>query len=729
MPTGFDEADSKREKEEENDLQEVDQANDVGDIADGYLDESDDEEDWQGQDLRTPSSYCRASCHTVVAPKTESIRLSLQEIIGILRTHSKAAASSVGMYSQFAYLFYETSPSSNAQAFLCSQDCFEVFSKSIASYRKSASLILSGRIPTLIPRRLILIDCEDVSVDIFQRAEKLTNGIMSAVFCKIQSEINALVRSARSIMQRLNTRPKTIDALVEATQYLSTLKSGDMVRLTEDQASATKMVHFYFAHGSLTNDALEEITGMHRIMRDLSEAMTKASEVIEQEKVSLLREIDKTRKGILDGLETLRPSVEQLLQMGGRQRDMMERVQQVQTELDLYKAQVKEVAREEGKLSASGKGKEVAMVQKLEEEFTPFAELWTTAAAVTRATSVWARGPVTLLNGPTIEKEYAEMKAKLESVLVVLRADKREGAVKGGEEALRQLNSIAKDMPIIRALSSPALKSKHWQEISDIAGFSISAEHPTTLQQLNELGVFSTDTKVKQVLAVAEVANLEEQAYASLGPVEEFLANTKVRMTARVNVHVNSHGKQDEVTERALDADGTSEALGKIPGHLAVVEEARGSETVAKLALASHAVLPHLDKLTESLQSSQKHGELLLCVSSLVEEVRETLSAEDLEEDEEARVRMLLVMWKELLVDIAGRELFELGDVQDRLTVLERRLAAESDSETDDDDDSDDEEDEDDEGDEGKDDDSEDEDDEGKDGEDGDDENDEDGDE
>ena len=75
----------------------------------------------------------------------------------------------------------------------------------------------------------------------------------------------------------------------------------------------------------------------------------------------------------------------------------------------------------------------------------------------------------------------------------------------------QKLLDFAPHVPVVRALSSPALREQHWGDLSAVVGFPLSAENITNLTNLLELAEKSADMaeRLWDVAAAAETAAAE----------------------------------------------------------------------------------------------------------------------------------------------------------------------------------------------------------------------------
>ncbi|CAM9240730.1 unnamed protein product, partial [Phaeothamnion confervicola] len=213
--------------------------------------------------------------------------------------------------------------------------------------------------------------------------------------------------------------------------------------------------------------------------------------------------------------------------MGGRPRDCNERTRHVAAEVAALRKQAEAVAQEEQKLEGTSHGKQLAMVAELEEVLRPVADLWGAAVAVAKNLASWTRTPVTALDGAAVRVEHTKLRETLMGLLQGLRVAKRDAPAKAAQEALLQLESFEKDIPVVLALSSPEFRAQHWRQVSALAGVTLSREHPTTLQQLNELGAL-TDTKATNIVKIGAEATEEAALLRQLRPVELFVRDEAV---------------------------------------------------------------------------------------------------------------------------------------------------------------------------------------------------------
>jgi hypothetical protein len=139
----------------------------------------------------------------------------------------------------------------------------------------------------------------------------------------------------------------------------------------------------------------------------------------------------------------------------------------------------------------------------MKNTFDPFYKLWTMCSDYEENTSTWLTGPFLELDSKTIETEVNNWWRQSLKMSKALRDDAPTSA-DVAKELRDRTTSFRKNLPVIQRLASPALRDRHWDQLSESIGQQVEPDDELTLQQLLEMGITDHIEAIEEVCVIAE---------------------------------------------------------------------------------------------------------------------------------------------------------------------------------------------------------------------------------
>ncbi|CAM9851471.1 unnamed protein product, partial [Ectocarpus sp. 13 AM-2016] len=122
---------------------------------------------------------------------------------------------------------------------------------------------------------------------LLQVAGDLCKGVLQRVTSTLNKLTSGVTKQARSAILRLGKRPRSTEEMVEAIECLRTMRAEEQIKLRQEQIWMGQLLDFVFEHGGLHHDVIIAVTGVHRVMGELSTATDKAEKAIAEGKAQL----------------------------------------------------------------------------------------------------------------------------------------------------------------------------------------------------------------------------------------------------------------------------------------------------------------------------------------------------------------------------------------------------------------------------------------------------------
>eukprot|EP00903_Cladosiphon_okamuranus_P012758 g11926.t1 len=631
----------------------------------------------------------------VLSPTEPLVRDTIRDIHSYLRAGSRPAKVACQVYQPFVALLKEEAAlalakTGTAEVTVTEKDLPRL-AMALERYKSTAAVLRAGgdAAPVELPGRMVVVDCEAASRKLLQVSGDLRKGALQRVETTLGKLTSGVTKQARTAILRLGKRPRSTEEMMEAIECLRTTRAEEQVQLQQQQIWMGQLLDFVFNHGGLKHDMVVAVAGVHRVMVELATATEKAGKAIADGKTQLQKTVEKAKRRMETDVEAMQMRIAEFIESDGRPRDMSEKAAGFSKELDGLKAQAVNICEEEAKIDGYTSGVLTAMAEKVISSFQPYADVWSLVGAVGPFITTTARTPITTLDPNTILADHASMKNRLETLQKIMTSRSHAVPARATQESLRLLSTLEKDIPVIKALTNAHLKDRHWWQVSALVGVTVSWEHPTTLQQLNELDVL-TDAKVEAILGLSEDADAEHELQESTAEVERFVSDEAV-----VRIRFGSDGDGAERRGGAKGEGAQEEGVGIVPMldeyHLRkvlekaeqcrkVVSEVQQTDAARRVAAAAaRAAAPSaaeddqddsgsppgiVETLETALSNLTSVSEAMLKCAELVVEIESELEETTADEaDHEELLKDAVRRWQALLSARTGESLKDLVEV------------------------------------------------------------------
>ncbi|CAM9159174.1 unnamed protein product, partial [Ectocarpus sp. 8 AP-2014] len=664
---------------------------------------------------------------TVLSPSEPMVENAVKEILSVLRKASSEARAACRIYRPFESLLQEAAtalaPKTAAEAAGVSEKDLSGLASAWRRYKSTAAVLRTGgdAAPVELPGGIIVVDCQKTSEKLLQVAGDLCKGVLQRVTSTLNKLTSGVTKQARSAILRLGKRPRSTEEMVEAIECLRTMRAEEQIKLRQEQIWMGQLLDFVFEHGGLHHDVIIAVAGVHRVMGELSTATDKAEKAIAEGKAQLQKNVAKAKRRVEGNVDSTKMRIAEFIDSDARPREMSENAASISKELAGLKVQAVDIGEEEAKVDGHTSGTLVASAEKVIVSFQPYADLWSLVGSVGPFITTIMRAPVTTLNPEEITAEHASIKQRLGALIKIMEARSHANPTKAAQESLRLLAALEKDIPILKALTNPRLKDRHWWQISALAGVTVSVEHPTTLQQLNELDVL-TDTKADAILRLSDNADAEHALETSTAEVDRFVSEEAVLRISLgkgsgdgedgAGVETKSRaadgepegengegpagaaeeGKQSGVVVERLDEDHLKRILGQVDRWRKVVSDIKltdAAKVVASTDAAAAAAATEgseqsegraspgvVEALDTALSDLTLVGEGVLKCAELVVDIETELDETTGDEvDREELLKDAVKRWRDFLMAHCGQSLKDLvGDVEKERVHLDEVL-------------------------------------------------------
>jgi len=341
-----------------------------------------------------------------------------------------------------------------------------------------------GGLPGQFRRRVPLmeLDVDGLGARLVDAALRRARTLLGGVAKGVEDDARNVSNASRVAVLWLEQRPKTIDELVVAQKNLESTRAVDVVELRFALTQIWKKIAFLVDYDGITRQVLDAYVEGHRATKEVEEQVDKSTALLKAERDFLKSELAKRRDDIKQRLAKIGAKVASFKDKSNAKliREYVDQLVSNRDDLTEATAQVAKFNEDETKLSLS-KTTDFPSVATISAELEPYEQLWNTALKFHTSYSSWVKGPLRSLDGESVATEHAAMIATFADLASRLKTLKAHEPSKFVNSIRAQLERFAPNVPVVRTLSSPHLKPRHWDDISAIVGFHINAENITNL--------------------------------------------------------------------------------------------------------------------------------------------------------------------------------------------------------------------------------------------------------
>lgn len=381
-----------------------------------------------------------------------------------------------------------------------------VLGSKISEYHRIASEVATSRDFQDMP--LFELDIDGLHGYLVDQALKAAQGITTKITEQISIDVKKVAKTTRSAVLALQQRPKTTAELVVAQASLEKARSVDLVQLRAVFKVLWKRVEFLADKDSLNTTVLDAVRQAHHETRELQAQIEKAADQQVTERTVIKESIERRREEIRARLERISTRIRCFADKGNAKliREYIDQLIDIRKTLAEEIVGVEAFNEEETKLELQQITDFSQSLRDVNEELEPYEQLWTTALKFHMSYSTWVKGPIRSIDGDVLTSDHAEMFEKFTRLSKILATVGAIEPAKFASSIRAQLDRFAPNLPILRGLSSKKLTPEHWERVSKIIGYKLSAENLTSLANLLEITEISP-AKASEIDAIArEVA-------------------------------------------------------------------------------------------------------------------------------------------------------------------------------------------------------------------------------
>ena len=335
-----------------------------------------------------------------------------------------------------------------------------------------------------------------------------TNALVQALLSHMKEialqGIKELQEEFEKVSEKLKAVPETPEQLAGLKEFMDKvveLKESRQEKLDNVMKRFDFLELFRF---DISNDECQDKYNTIQIPNKIQQLLDQADRTMQVERIRMIRELRQNQKQLENDtlkLAEILPDFVSKYQDLEMTIDAVDHVNDIHQQLLLLKEK-QDIYNKHEKLFSfePAQSKNLSM---LIEEFTPISVLWNLAGE-------WLSMSTSMLDTPFPQVKPEQMNAFIISAtkkITHLKKDLQQQQKVLIDKVLiplqEQIDKFKQPLPLVSRLRHPGIKTKHWEQISEIVGFDVMPSMELTLQNFIDLHLERWNDQIIQIAAVA----------------------------------------------------------------------------------------------------------------------------------------------------------------------------------------------------------------------------------
>eukprot|EP00775_Hariotina_reticulata_P004794 gene4794-5043_t len=336
---------------------------------------------------------------------------------------------------------------------------------------------------------LVQISCSKVREALLRKKGKLV-GLLKALVAKTPRSMMATASAQFSELEhKISAKPASIEELDMQRRLMAQLP--DKVAPLQAEIDAAK--HWYVALEGMRyllpdDDAREKLTAQSWQLRLIRQA-DKSLEALDLDQARFAEDLKLQQQDFAATIDDLAAAVSAVQQQADitALNDMAAKVAGLQGQLlDALAEAARFNTRE---TMVSWQATDYTQLSQLVKAFEPFQWLWQAAADFKAQHKVWMTEPVSKLQGEDIEQAVRETHTTLCQAKEGFIADGHHHMSGLTEQFKAEVEAFQPLVPLLKALSSPGIAVRHWEQLSTATGLQLQPDQSLTMEAAIQHGL------------------------------------------------------------------------------------------------------------------------------------------------------------------------------------------------------------------------------------------------
>jgi len=361
------------------------------------------------------------------------------------------------------------------------------------------------------------LSCSEFKSKSVAHIQTLIFNFLSHVKTLALDAITDLQNEFSEITLKLKKIPQTPEELSDIKKYLEHVYDSVKMRNKKMAAANEKFSFLEEFQFGVDNDEFQYRYQTLQMPQKISVLMDETERTLSVERIRMIRELRSNQRKLesestvlsdqLTSFASKYSDLEMTVEAVDQINDIEKRLQVFKDEQDTYNKHEKLFDFEQGANK---------VLQKLIEEFSPLHQLWNLANEWLNTYTQWLDTPFPQIKADSITQFMVQSNKKINKLRKELVSQPLL-VEKVLNPLVVQIETFKHNVPLVTRLRHPGIKTKHWEMITQVVGFSVVSSMELSLQGFLDLKL---DKWNEQIIEIASVAAQEYSLESSLDQMD-----------------------------------------------------------------------------------------------------------------------------------------------------------------------------------------------------------------
>eukprot|EP01052_Picozoa_sp_SAG31_P011054 SAG31_NODE_617_length_13514_cov_13.659858_2_plen_4275_part_00 len=360
-----------------------------------------------------------------------------------------------------------------------------------------------------------LIRTREVKETVAAGAERLVAVVLESNATAARRRNEAIIAGFEDMIRRAQEEPETIEALTELKSYIDHAEQH-MTELKGEIADMVLRLESFEEFKYVLSDEDYDLACRTRLRpAAVKEALEEAGERLEDLKRKMLESFMTERDTFETEISQMGTDADEFQTFGDLdQLEMVaEKLASVCDRLDTIDGRLEKINSREVLFDFPPTN--YPEIFQIRSDFDPFMQLWQMAVEFKKSQPEWMFGNFLALDSEKITDIIQS--TSVNSYKLKKKFKEQDEPIAICEKLKAEVDDFSQHLPLITALTTPGLKEKHWDKISENIGISLKPTPELTLNELNKLEVAK---HLEEIEKVAEEAAKEWSLESALAEMK-----------------------------------------------------------------------------------------------------------------------------------------------------------------------------------------------------------------
>lgn len=372
------------------------------------------------------------------------------------------------------------------EAFIEQPNSFADYCTQVDKYQKFTDDLNYPHIQVL-RLNMFEIHCEELYHSLGLKAGMIRQQILDKIRNDYISQMKNITQQLSDITTKALTTPSNTAHLMELKKEVHNIENEQIPELEKRLADLLKQLNFLLNTVHVQAKDMELSTSTMNWYRRMPDVFMEHAVLIEEKQQQFKEDLKLRKERLTEDLETYSKQSEEFRTYG---------------DIDEVKKYARKAQSLEAKLNTAGE--KIEAINEEEESFEldvttfplrqqlltfikPYINLYNTSNDFNEKYAAWMHGPMTEVQPDTVETEVGNMWRELYKLRKFFDSVPAPKSI--ASKMKSKVDNFKTHMPIVQTLFNPGLRERHWEQVSEIIGFTLRGEPSNTLHKILKMNL------------------------------------------------------------------------------------------------------------------------------------------------------------------------------------------------------------------------------------------------